>query len=171
MKGAKKNLLDAPGAPGSSLDLVEGEYTPLTEGLLDGDSWGDFNDREPLDGYDWSVTGIDPSDRRWSWERLDPAQIKTHIYFIQEDSEGKPIKIGIAKNPKTRRRTLQTGNSKALTLLGRIKGTKSDETKLHQRFANTRIIRKDRSKGEWFESTPELLALIEELLTLQQRRF
>jgi hypothetical protein len=166
----KKSFLGAPGAPVSRIDLTEDEYTPLTEGLLDGADWGEFEDRDPLDGYDWSVTGIDPSDRRWSWERIDPAQIKTHVYFIHEDSEGDPIKIGIAKNPHRRMRTLQTGNSKALTLMGYIKGTRSDETKIHQRFANTRIIRKDRSKGEWFESTPELLALIEELLTLQQRR-
>ena len=154
--------MDQAGVPSLSIDLYPDEYTSLTEGLLDSDS--------SLDSYDWSVTGIDPTDRRWSWERIDPRTIKTHMYFIQEHSKGLPIKIGIAKKPRDRMRTLQTGNSKALTILGYIKGTKSDESKLHQQFANQRIVRKDRSQGEWFESTPELLALIEELLTLQQRK-
>ena len=120
---------------------------------------------ESLTGFDWNEVGIDTSDWRWSFERIDPDRIKTWIYFIEEGSAEKPIKIGIAKNVKSRRQTLQTGNSNALTVVGKFRGTKGDEARLHRMFAESRIIRQDHSEGEWFERTPELLAAIDELTT------
>lgn len=78
------------------------------------------------------------------------------IYFI---SNGKNIKIGYTSgNPMRRLKTLQTGSSEKLTLVGYIEGTKKTERQLHTLFSNIRI---DHSL-EWFEGTQELLDYINE---------
>jgi hypothetical protein len=66
------------------------------------------------------------------------------IYFIQIGSSG-AIKIGWAKDPAKRIKTLQTSQPKELKILGVIPGTVSDERALHRRFATARI------SGEWFD--------------------
>lgn len=97
----------------------------------------------------------------WSWERMPRDQIKSRVYFIQQGYDrNSPIKIGFSKRPNFRKMELQTGNPQRLNFLAIIPGTESDERLLHQRFASTRL------EGEWFESTPELLALIEDFKCL-----
>lgn len=78
------------------------------------------------------------------------------IYFVQA-GEGGPIKIGITEEDCVDRRLtqLQGANPVQLRLLATQFGGILNEKQLHARFAAHRI------HGEWFEPTPELLALIE----------
>ena len=76
------------------------------------------------------------------------------IYFIQSGKNG-PIKIGYTTdNPKGRIRSLQVGNHKQLYLLATRKGELNDERKIHRMF------RRDKLRGEWFESSHDLKTFI-----------
>lgn len=77
-------------------------------------------------------------------------------YFIQAENGG-PIKIGYTSkdNPEDRLRDLQTGNPNQLRLVAAIPS--NIERDLHRKFSHIRI------KGEWFESTDELLSFIDSL--------
>jgi len=72
-----------------------------------------------------------------------------YIYFIQA-ADG-PIKIGHAKHPIDRLKTLQSANASGLTLLAAFTGYVKDEIALHKKYAAARI------RGEWFNPTEELL--------------
>lgn len=74
------------------------------------------------------------------------------VYFVQAGDDG-PIKIGFAKNPVNRLPGLQVNNPARLRPLGQLEGDKTTERELHARFIGTRI------SGEWFEPSPDLLAL------------
>lgn len=73
------------------------------------------------------------------------------VYFI---TDGDVIKIGYSICPRDRLRGLQTSNHKGLWIIDFAPGTTGDEGRLHRRFSETRL------SGEWFQSSPELLALI-----------
>lgn len=75
------------------------------------------------------------------------------VYFIQATVSGL-VKIGSASDPGSRLRTLQTGSPERLRLLATMDGGEPFEREMHARFAA------DRSHGEWFYATPELLDLI-----------
>ena len=77
------------------------------------------------------------------------------VYFIQ-GIEGGPIKIGRARKPQIRLRVFQIACPIRLRILGVMEGDLETETKLHRRFATYRL------HGEWFQVSPELLALIRE---------
>lgn len=79
------------------------------------------------------------------------------VYFIKAVTLGH-IKIGKADCVHTRFRTLRCANADVLQMLGAIVTTDGTalERQLHQHFA------KDRLHGEWFQSSPELLAYIAE---------
>lgn len=81
------------------------------------------------------------------------------VYFIRCDPGNGtgPIKIGWTASIETRMRTLQRSNPYPLTLLGVVPGDASLEHQIHEAFASARI------QGEWFRSTPELLAFIDTL--------
>ena len=69
------------------------------------------------------------------------------IYVI---SDGEHHKIGYtAGDPKDRLQMLQTGSSRALSLVTTLPGEMSDEKRLHARFAHVRV------RGEWFALTNE----------------
>ena len=76
-------------------------------------------------------------------------------YFIQ--AETGQIKIGLAKDPRERLRTLQTGSPVALRLLAFIAGGYDAEQGYHARFAAHRL------HGEWFAPHPDILAEITRL--------
>lgn len=78
------------------------------------------------------------------------AKAPGHIYFASADDG--TIKIGWATDPAQRVAALQTSTHHALELLSTRPGTMRDEHKLHLRFNDLRI------RGEWFRSTPELVA-------------
>jgi hypothetical protein len=77
------------------------------------------------------------------------------VYFIA--SEKGPIKIGKARSPKKRLRTLQTGYHEKLEILAWCWGGEDTEKAYHKRFAAHRL------SGEWFERCPEILAEIDRL--------
>lgn len=67
------------------------------------------------------------------------------IYLIRGNN-GK-YKIGIAKNPQSRLKQLQTGNPELLTIIETYETTNASkiEKALHNRYSYTR------KEGEWFE--------------------
>jgi hypothetical protein len=66
------------------------------------------------------------------------------------------IKIGIARVPKERLTTLQTGCPTPLALVGSIPGGRPEEQELHRLFARKRI------QGEWFAlDEADVLAILE----------
>ncbi len=79
------------------------------------------------------------------------------LYFIQQGCDG-PIKIGLARDPADRLRTLQQGNPVELHLIGVYRAFAVEERELHDQFEQWRL------RGEWFTPNAEL-ALIIDLLT------
>lgn len=77
------------------------------------------------------------------------------IYFVEVIGPSH-IKIGFTSKPMALRlRTLQTGNSYQLRVLGtKESGAKSEEERFRNRFRASRI------RGEWYRRTPELMDLI-----------
>lgn len=104
--------------------------------------------------YDWSLLEQDVP-FGWSWDSPQQEEIDTFLYFIRE-KEGR-VKIGVSREPKKRLRELQVGNSQELELLGTRLGTWEDEQKIHKLFSAHHI------RGEWFEESLPLMALIAEL--------
>ena len=77
------------------------------------------------------------------------------VYFVQ--AEAGAIKIGNTKYLDWRMDGLQGQSPVALTLLATMPGTRSDEFRLHAKFAEHRL------HGEWFSPHPDILAEIERL--------
>lgn len=80
----------------------------------------------------------------------------TQIYFIGGDMG--LIKIGLARDPERRLRTLQCGSPIPLRILASGPGSARDERMYHARFASHRL------HGEWFTRHPDILAEIERLV-------
>lgn len=78
------------------------------------------------------------------------------VYFVQCGHERGPIKIGYADNVATRLSKLQNGCPYPLSLLAAFatEHPQADEHALHGRFARQRM------RGEWFEWSAELSAVI-----------
>lgn len=79
------------------------------------------------------------------------------IYFVRA-AEGGPIKIGITDDLGRRMAHLRCGRSEDLIVLATMPGGRAEERKLHRRFASSR------RRGEWFDPTPDLLALVAEAI-------
>jgi hypothetical protein len=77
-------------------------------------------------------------------------------YAIQA-GEGGPVKIGLAKKPAERLKTLQCGNHETLRGLAAWRVLALEERQLHEEFAYAHI------RGEWFRPVPALLDLVEAL--------
>jgi hypothetical protein len=71
------------------------------------------------------------------------------VYFVQD---GDAIKIGRASDVKRRLSSMQTSNSRPLTLLKVVRAVDCDELDLHKRFEHLRIP----PTREWFRMTEEL---------------
>ncbi len=78
------------------------------------------------------------------------------IYFIQGEMS-KAIKIGFAKRPADRLSVHQVSCSEKLALIGVAQGTKDDEAKIHEQFADCWI------RGEWFLPSERLVEFIQSL--------
>jgi|GEM_PF-5585144 len=78
------------------------------------------------------------------------------VYFLQAGETG-PIKIGTSQNPRKRIASLRTATAEELRVLKIVKGSKTLETTLHDRFTSIR------KRGEWFLPTQELLDFITSL--------
>lgn len=78
---------------------------------------------------------------------------RVFVYFV--GSKGGPIKIGKARNVKSRLAGLNTSSPEPLDLLGVMFGVDQLEKALHARFAHLRM------HGEWFRRDQELLEFID----------
>lgn len=79
---------------------------------------------------------------------------RTHVYFLQGITGG-PIKIGVARNPEQRLRSIQGCSPVPLQILHVIEnGGSKLESELHERFGYCRL------HGEWFEDVPALVKWI-----------
>lgn len=108
--------------------------------------FGDVNDREGPCGWCVRCRTIDAfaEQHEGSW-----------VYFIRAGAGA--IKIGRSVNVGSRLATMQTANAEELRIVGRMPGGAAVESMLHTRFAGARM------RGEWFQATPDLLALIREI--------
>jgi hypothetical protein len=82
------------------------------------------------------------------------------VYFIQAecgDSYLGPVKIGHAEKFKNRFTVMKVANFHELKILKLIKGDRSKEKEIHQKFAGLRI------RGEWFRPDQSLLNYISQL--------
>ena len=81
------------------------------------------------------------------------------IYFLQAGVALSPVKIGYTADIDQRRKTLQAGNAERLYIVASIPGDEQCERRLHERFANGRLL------GEWFRpDTPGLQELISDAI-------
>lgn len=79
------------------------------------------------------------------------------VYFIlEENGDDWRMKIGRAKDRVTRRRALQTGNSRALKMVGWIDAADDavEEARLHAKYADRNIRDEEASSKEWFWLQP-----------------
>jgi hypothetical protein len=86
------------------------------------------------------------------------------VYFVGSE-ETQLIKIGSARDVRSRFSALQTGSAETLHLLGVIRDEdpKGLERFLHSRFSGSRV------RGEWFRPTDPLIRLIEaEAISLEE---
>jgi Meiotically Up-regulated Gene 113 (MUG113) protein len=76
------------------------------------------------------------------------------LYAIQAGGDDGPVKIGTAKDPDQRLKTLQTASPVPLTGLCAWRGFSGEEAEIHQRFADHRI------RGEWFRPHADLIDFV-----------
>ncbi len=80
------------------------------------------------------------------------------IYFLQQGKDG-PVKVGKSVDPHARIRSLQTGSSEPLRVLAFAPGDERRESEIHRRLKPHRI------RGEWYQPSPDVFALIAEIQT------
>jgi hypothetical protein len=80
------------------------------------------------------------------------------VYFIAPVGGGN-IKIGHTEDIERRFRHIGSWSPVPLEIVASFDGSKLQEQKLHKRFASSRL------HGEWFSPTPELLAVINDVLS------
>lgn len=102
------------------------------------------------------------------FEAARPIQNASFVYFIGEETDG-PLKIGVSKDPISRLRAMQTGNSRRLRIEQILVGTLDTEKLLHEIWASYAIY-SARTEGkadalpgtEWFtaEAREHMLPII-----------
>jgi hypothetical protein len=97
------------------------------------------------------------------WWASQPIEFRYYVYVIQGEPHS-PVKIGLAKDVRTRIASLQTGNPTPLRLLYVLMGGQDLEWELHRKFGQYRIPR-----SEWFEAagTEALFPWLERLRDAQ----
>ena len=83
----------------------------------------------------------------------------TCVYFIKPKGMSGPIKIGCSEVPETRLEALSVWSPFPLELIGAVKGALKDERYVHECLAL------HHSHREWFNAAPEVLAVIERILS------
>ena len=92
--------------------------------------------------FEWGITSGTPSRLRK----------QPYVYFVQ--NEDGFIKIGFTRHIKSRLVRMQIDNCMKVKLIGKMKGGRDLEMKLHRKF------KQYRKRGEWFVAVPELLEYI-----------
>lgn len=102
--------------------------------------------------FDWKAAGWD-RDRDEALAEF-PEEVRD-LYFVLA-TETRRIKIGVAKDVRSRLHGMQTGSAEPLVLLGTIKTDDpwTFEAELHECWDCIRV------RGEWFEAHPDLLKFI-----------
>ena len=77
-----------------------------------------------------------------------------YAYAIQAGPDG-PVKIGVAKRPADRLKTLQTANPAELLPLAAWRILPFEERHIHQEYVHLHI------RGEWFHPDPDLISFVE----------
>lgn len=108
--------------------------------------------RRLIDSAYFGKAGLTDAHAQTTWRRGRARKTPGFIYFVEADGH---IKIGFAKNWRSRITTLQIANHRRLKVVGVIAGSQEQERGLHQRFAHLR------SRGEWFQKGEELANYIE----------
>jgi hypothetical protein len=85
--------------------------------------------------------------------------VQSFVYFILAKGDALDVKIGTARDVEKRRRTLQTGNSAPLILLGSIVGGRDREKARHRQWS-----RLPSGRSEWFRADQSLLDAIATLV-------
>lgn len=79
-----------------------------------------------------------------------PARRQADVRWVYFIVAGEWVKIGSSNHPTRRMSELQTGAQIDAEFMVAVRGTRRDEAQLHHRLAAYR------SRGEWFELSPEL---------------
>ena len=109
---------------------------------------------------DTDVAHLNAAIRKVAEERFNATpRSEGHVYFIES---GEFIKIGYTRSPVARVRKMLTDTPIAPHLLHAEPGSFKQEKLFHRHFAAIR------SRGEWFQKTPELLAFIEQRKRLKE---
>lgn len=95
-------------------------------------------------------------EERRNERRNNPKQKDTFLYLMRDTRTGL-YKIGRAKNPAYREKTLQSDNP-LIEIIKQWPGTITDESDLHDRFKKKRV------RGEWFNLNESDLDVILNLL-------
>jgi len=87
------------------------------------------------------------------------ARVDTRYVYVIEAAETGHLKIGLARDPASRVRELQTGSPVELLLIGQVPAGPAFEALLHRRFDLYRV------RGEWFSPAirEPLVALLDVL--------
>jgi hypothetical protein len=83
--------------------------------------------------------------------------VQEYVYFAQAGTNG-PIKIGTSRNLTRRIAAMQMYSPHGIRLLATEPGGVEAERAYHHRFNSAALA------GEWFQPTPELLALIAQIV-------
>jgi Meiotically Up-regulated Gene 113 (MUG113) protein len=81
----------------------------------------------------------------------------SHVYFIRPVGMDGPVKIGVSSWPYERRATLMSWSPIPLEVVATINGDRELEKRFHAAFWDYR------RHGEWFESSPALRAMIDDI--------
>lgn len=82
-----------------------------------------------------------------------------HVYFMRPAGMPGPIKIGCSHVPPDRRLALSKWSPFQLEIIAKIRGEFDLERRFHNRF------RRDHSHCEWFAWSPELQAVIDQIVS------
>ena len=98
--------------------------------------------------------------RRFGAKRFvgDGMKRETFVYFMKPIGMAGPVKIGRARDPSKRLKTLGMWSPFPLEIIGQIPGWTEEETYLHRKFAD------HHSHREWFRASNLLLRTIERIL-------
>ncbi len=114
-------------------------------------------------------TGLEHIDRQVKPRQKTKLPFEGHkphkLFYIVGPKQGKPIKIGLSQNPKTRLNGLQVSNWSELKLLFTLDpyNCYKLERGIYKLLAQSRL------RGEWFDLTaPEMISAVYKLDTEQQ---
>lgn len=80
----------------------------------------------------------------------------SYVYFLEAECEGRPVKIGLSKDPVRKLSFFETSSPVPVRYVLVMPGGSSLLKTLHSRFASTQM------HGHWFKMSPDIESYIEE---------